>query len=143
MVPTDVTTSEGVSRLGSQSRGFIVGIGLGLMLAVCVALATPRDADGGAICLPGRLNPNTATVSSLARLPGVGLARASAIVACRTRLHAQTGRQTIFRRPEDLQQIKGIGPRTAGEMAPWLDFGSFSQDGAETTPLQAPARTGR
>ncbi len=137
MVPTGATTSERASLLGSQSRGFIVGLVFGLALAVCMVAVAARKDDGDAICLPGRLNPNTATVSSLARLPRVGLTRASAIVAYRTRVRHETGREAAFRCPDDLQQIKGIGPKTVADIAPWLDFGTSSDRTAEMSPPQA------
>jgi competence protein ComEA len=144
MVPAGGTTSETAGRLGSQSRGFLVSIVLSLGLAVCAILAAPRDDDGSAMGLAARLNPNTATISSLTRLPGVGLARASAIVAYRRRVQAETGLRVAFRQPEDLQRIRGIGPKTAQQMARWLDFQASSPDaagaaapaGSDPTPSQ-------
>lgn len=114
--------------MDSQVRGFSVGMVIGLVLAACIIAATIRQGDdSSAIDLPNRLNPNAATVSSLTRLPGIGPARASAIVAYRTQMEAETGHEKVFNRPEDLQRVRGIGPVTAGEIAAWLDFGISEQ----------------
>lgn len=48
-----------------------------------------------------RIDINSATATELAELPGVGPAKAQAIVA-----HRETAR---FRSPEDIREVKGIG----------------------------------
>ncbi len=121
MMRGGASTSEKASR-GLQSRGFLTGAGICVVLAAWVLQDISYRSDGSAIALSGRLNPNTASVSSLARLPGVGMARASAIVAYRARPGAETGQGAVFRCAEDLEHIKGIGPKTAREIGPWLDF---------------------
>lgn len=70
----------------------------------------------------GRINPNSASVASLARLPGIGLTRARAIIALRDSLQDREGRTPVFRRAEDLAQVKGIGPATIDGIRPWLQF---------------------
>jgi len=65
-----------------------------------------------------RIDPNTASVASLRRLPGIGPVIAQAIVAYR-KAHGPAP----FRRPEDLQRVPGIGPRIAARIAPDLDSG--------------------
>ena len=54
---------------------------------------------------PPRIRVNTAPVEALTTLPGIGPARAAAIVETRRR-------DGPFRRVEDLQRVPGIGPRT-------------------------------
>lgn len=66
---------------------------------------------------PLRLNPNTAPAEALALLPGIGPVRARAIVEFRQQ-HAGGP----FRSGDDLQQVRGIGPKTAGRIAPLLCF---------------------
>lgn len=63
-----------------------------------------------------RLDPNRASEVELDRLPGVGPATARAIVAAR-----ESG--TVFRSPEDLLSVRGIGPSTLAKMRPALDLG--------------------
>lgn len=66
----------------------------------------PGTTSGGA-----RLDLNRATTSQLEELPGVGPVTAQKIVGWRE----QHGR---FSRPEELQEVDGIGPRTYAEIAP-------------------------
>ena len=55
-------------------------------------------------------------------LPGVGLVRAAAIVAYRENF-VETGEGAVaFESPEDLQKVKGIGPKTAEGMKKLLKF---------------------
>lgn len=100
------------------------------LCVVCSAGLTARMADrphrvDGPIPLWGeriaaareRINPNTASVGSLRRLPGVGRIRAEAIAAYR-REHGPEA----FGRPEDLAKVHGIGPATVKGARPHLTF---------------------
>ena len=66
--------------------------------------------------------PNTAAVSDLDRLPGVGPATAARIIEAR-----DAG--LVFRRPEDLLEVRGIGPATLAGLADHLSF-----EGAPRSP---------
>ncbi|MCP4604310.1 MAG: helix-hairpin-helix domain-containing protein [Proteobacteria bacterium] len=59
-----------------------------------------------------KININTATVTELSYLPGVGHSKAEAIVKHRT------NRQ--FKKVEDLMRVKGIGRKTFKKMRPYL-----------------------
>ncbi len=131
MVPTGATTSEDASRHGSQSLGFMVGMVLSLALALCFVMVAESGGKGAAIRPVGHINPNTALPSSLTRLPGIGPTRALAIVAYRHRIQEETGHEAVFRHPDDLRRIRGIGSRTVEDIAPWLDFGQPSPNAAE------------
>jgi competence protein ComEA len=81
------------------------------------------DADAGApVRGPARvlfglgLDPNRADAAALEALPGVGPARAAAIVAGRAR--------GDYRSLADLGRVPGIGPVILRRAAPWLTFGS-------------------
>jgi competence protein ComEA len=60
------------------------------------------------------LDPNRADAASLEALPGVGPARAQAIVDERA--------QGAYRSLADLGRVPGIGPVTLRRAAPWLVF---------------------
>jgi competence protein ComEA len=65
---------------------------------------------------PGeRLDPNTASAAELRRLPGVGPARAEAIVTERNAAGP-------FKNPPDMARVSGIGPRTVEALTPHLAF---------------------
>jgi competence protein ComEA len=69
---------------------------------------------------PGeKLDPNTASVAELRRLPGVGPVRAQAIVTERV----SGGR---FRSPSDLARVPGIGPHAVRALTPHVAFGFAS-----------------
>jgi len=84
-----------------------------------VACGSP---DGPALRGPARvlfglgLDPNTADASALEALPGIGAARAEAIVAGRA--------DGAYRSLADLDRIAGLGPVTLRRAAPWLAFES-------------------
>ncbi len=63
------------------------------------------------------VNPNTASSGSLQRLPGIGPARAAAIIA-----HRQDHGPVAFHKPADLAAIKGIGPATVRNVESHLKF---------------------
>jgi len=75
--------------------------------------------DGGpAVSGPARLvlglglDPNTADAASLETLPGIGPARAQAIVATRCARR--------FASPRELDRVPGIGPVGRARLEPWL-----------------------
>lgn len=65
-----------------------------------------------------RINPNTAPAASLSRLEGIGPARAESIISYRQ----AAGKQPAFARPNDLQNIRGIGPKTVEKIQDELTF---------------------
>ena len=66
-----------------------------------------------------RINPNYAPSASLMRLPGIGPARAQAIIDFR---NARMTPGAAFAKPSDLEEIRGIGPATVAAIEPWLSF---------------------
>lgn len=60
----------------------------------------------------GTVNLNTATVSQLDQLPGVGEKAAKRIIEHRAK--------TPFARPEDLSRVKGFGPKKMKVLRPLL-----------------------
>jgi competence protein ComEA len=97
--------------------GRIVAAGLlcGL-LGGGVAAAAPAD--------PGaRVNGNSASVDELAGLPGIGPAKARAIVEHRS--------AEPFHKPEDLRKVKGIGDKLYEQVKDRITVG---EPGAPTKP---------
>ena len=60
------------------------------------------------------IDPNRASASTLEALPGIGPARAAAIVAARA--------DAPYRALADLGRVHGIGPVTLRRVEPWLSF---------------------
>jgi competence protein ComEA len=82
-------------------RAVAAGLLCGLVLVgsgrgAGAAGAAPADASA-------RVNINSASADELARLPGIGPAKARAIVEHRA--------AESFRKPEDLRKVKGIGDK--------------------------------
>lgn len=69
-------------------------------------------AAGAAKLAPGaKINPNTAARDQLMLLPGVGEVTANRIIGARP-----------FRKPEDLLNVEGIGPKTLKDLEPFLQL---------------------
>lgn len=130
MTPDKSSASEGESRRVLQTIGLVACSCLSVMVALGFAARIPWGDVTPPVCAQERVNPNAAPVGSLVRLPGVGLTRARAIVAHRDTVRRRAGDDLAFRCTEDLQQIKGIGPKTAGDIADWLEFDSEASDTA-------------
>jgi len=105
-----------------QSFAFVISI----VVAVCFSwgfvanLAVPGQSYE--IELDEKINPNDATIASLVRLPGIGISRAEAIVAYRQNVGTKEGKNKAFRNCNDLQKVKGIGPKTVQNISQWLKF---------------------
>jgi DNA uptake protein ComE-like DNA-binding protein len=73
-----------------------------------------------------RIDPNVAGWPELARLPGIGEATAKRIVAHReeilARRSAEDASLPMFTSLRDLDAVRGIGPKTLEEIAPYLRF---------------------
>ena len=68
------------------------------------------------------IDPNTAGYASLLRLPGIGPARAAAVVAWRTQYHKLHPDSPAFQTLSDLHHIRGFGPATLRRLAAYLRF---------------------
>lgn len=102
---------------------------IGFVVAVCVSVAAGLAFTA---CLAGAsayrrpftvedtINPNDASPASLGRLPGIGPARARAIIDYRRQFREANHGEPAFRRPQDLQKVAGIGPATVNTIRPWL-----------------------
>jgi len=73
-----------------------------------------------------KVNPNTASWASLARLPGIGPGKAKAIIKYRNMWKKNgPGNKIAFSESNDLCRIKGIGQKTVEQIKDYLVFGSL------------------
>lgn len=76
-----------------------------------------------------RLDPNLAPAVELERLPGIGAARARAIVEARE--------EEPFRSLDDLARVPGIGPATLRRLAPHISLPAATPPRADPSPDRA------
>ena len=95
--------TRGTRIAGARALAALVALGLALA-------AAPVQAGGGSQ-LSGTVNVNTATVEELQLLPGIGAARARAVVDERKRRGG-------FDRIDDLLDVKGIGETSLEQLRP-------------------------
>jgi competence protein ComEA len=86
-------------------------LALSLLLSTQAFAAGTDSGRGAGAPLTGVVNVNAATAEELSLLPGVGPAKAQAIIRWRTEHGA-------FKRVEDLNQVKGIGDKQLEKMRP-------------------------
>ncbi len=107
---------------GVESFAFILAVGICAVLCVFFACDTVGGEKAAGAKLEDRINPNYAAAASMRRLPGVGIARAQAIVDYREAAADETGEKIVFKDCDDMQKVHGIGPKTAENMKQWLEF---------------------
>ncbi|MDO8303022.1 MAG: helix-hairpin-helix domain-containing protein [Sedimentisphaerales bacterium] len=99
-----------------QSQAFVLSIFVCAAFSVYYAFPYTVVANNDTKIVPeNTINPNTDTAVSMARLPLFGQTKAGAVVEYR-----QTG--NVFRIADDLDKVKGIGPKTVETMRPYLRF---------------------
>lgn len=114
-------TEAGQNRI--QAFVFVIGASVCVLFSICFAISSfARSEQPCGIELDERINPNSAPLGSLVRLPGIGISRAGAIVAYRENFIEEGGNGPAFRNCEDLQKVKGIGPKTIESIKQWLKF---------------------
>jgi len=106
-----------------QSFAFVIAAGVCVLFSI--ALAASGLLGVGQSCqivLDEQITPNDAPPASLVRLPGIGIGKANAIVAYRENLGRKDSDSRAFRDCDDLQKVKGIGPKTVQNIREWLKF---------------------
>lgn len=102
-----------------ETSAFALAVCVGLLLSVFFLVGGfPQSRAGSNAKIDGRINPNTASIESLMRLDGIGASRAYDIVQYRR----NCDRQKAFETGDDLQAIRGIGPKTVEKMERCLCF---------------------
>jgi DNA uptake protein ComE-like DNA-binding protein len=112
--------SEKSQKMILWTRGCMLVAGI-TMMALVMMLGTLYSAhrQSPLEMSPQRINPNTASMASLVRLPGVGKARAMDIIHYRQK---QDSNGLVFHSARDMENIHGIGPKTVAALEPWLIF---------------------
>jgi len=105
-----------------QSFAFVISVCAAVCFSLCYDSEFVRSSQSCEIELESRINPNDAPVVSLVRLPGIGVVRAGAIVAYRGNFGGKDSGNPAFRGCNDLQKVKGIGPKTVQNISEWLKF---------------------
>ena len=108
-----------------------------LLTAVSFAILS-MSFGAHAATLSGVVNVNTASAEQLALLPGIGEARANAIIAQR--------KDKPFAKKEELLLIKGIGDKMFAKLAPYVATQGETtlkeeKDAAEKVPTATTAST--
>ena len=105
-----------------QSTAFCIAIIIAFGFCVWFLLSGFGDNAQPNVELQNRINPNDAPAASLARLPGIGIIKANAIVEYRQQFQKSGRGDLAFKDCNDLRNIKGIGPKTTENMCEYLRF---------------------
>ncbi len=108
-----------------QSFAFVISTSLAVFFSVGFTSNLGRDElafDRFDIKLESRINPNDAPIESLIRLPGLGIGRAGAIIEYRENFNKKDAGSPAFQNCNDLQKVKGVGPKTVQNISEWLRF---------------------
>lgn len=94
------------------------------MMCVVVIKARPSRACTSPRLVRSTLNPNDAPWWELTVLPEFGEKTARTVAAYRERFEGAADGRTarVFASPADLTKVRGIGPKTADRIAPFLRF---------------------
>ncbi len=101
---------------------FVIAVATAVGLSLFFVFTSHHSSEQSSIKLDDKINPNTASVASLSRLPSIGITRAAAIVTYRENFSKLNTTEPAFKECNDLQKVKGIGPKITKEISPWLKF---------------------
>ncbi len=106
-----------------QSFAFVIAVSVAVCFSIGFAVSSLLElGQSYEIGLDEKINPNDAPLASLVRLPGIGIGKASAMVAYRRDFSERNDNKAAFENCDDLQKVKGIGPKTIENISEWLIF---------------------
>jgi competence protein ComEA len=106
-----------------QLFAFVIASCMAVVFGLCFTIGSVNADSGTAgIELESRINPNNAPAAGLMMLPGVGPARAQAIISYREQFRQGGLGDLAFQNCNDLDNVKGIGPVTVSNMCEHLKF---------------------
>ena len=98
---------------GLVAASFIALLATGIFLFTCPVSDSETDFN-----LDSGINPNIVSAGELMQLPKIGPKTAQALIEYRSKFRERPAFENI----EDLQKVKGIGPKTAEQIKQWLVF---------------------
>ncbi len=107
-----------------QSFAFVISALAAFCFAVSfspIFVKINSDSNNAVLQNTNKINPNTAEIESLTRLPDIGFSRAEAIINYRNDFLKNNNR-AAFGCPDDLQEVAGIGPKTVHNVKELLEF---------------------
>ncbi len=112
-MPMDKLNMSSLRHCGACRAAFRLSLATAVLLWAVWCARMPRYEADQILCkrcdaLTYRVDPNSDAWWKIAALPGIGMVKAKRIVAFRSRVQGSSP----FVRPRDLQQIRGIGPKT-------------------------------
>ena len=116
------TTARDCGIDNFRITALLIAMSVSVVASFCFASFILGGEQTPDLSLRKTVNPNTASVESLARLPGIGVTKAGEIVSYRKQFQNENLGQAAFQNINDLQKVKGIGPKTVQNIYRHLDF---------------------
>jgi len=105
------------SWLVRRAAALVLLLAAAFALSPALSRAVASSRPASAVSLADPIDVNQASAAELSLLPGVGPSLAAAIVADRESRGA-------FRRPQDLDRVRGIGPAILARILPHVTVGA-------------------
>ena len=115
---TEVFYEDRLRLSQSCGRAVTVSVLICLFLGIYCASGYYNGGQYNDCIIEGRINPNVAKIGELVNLKGIGPARAKDIIEYRQ----SKKDDKAFKCSQDLEEIKGIGPKTSKVVSQWLVF---------------------